>query len=89
MINVLSRQDQSNIYGIMNTRGSRTVFLDGERHLMELDNPERVAAEVFDFVDQCHKGYYKEITEPTGDEEPGFLLKTMMKAVAKLKGVKA
>ena len=28
-------------------------------------------------------------TEPTGDEEPGFLLKTMMKAAAKLKGVKA
>ena len=39
--------------------------------------------------DQCHKGYYKEITEPTGDEEPGFLLKTMTKAAAKLKGVKA
>ena len=80
---------ESNIYGIMNTRGSRTIFLEGEKHLMELDNPERVAAEVFDFVDQCHKGYYKEITEPTGDEDPGFLLKTMMKAAAKLKGVKA
>lgn len=50
---------ESNIYGIMNTCGSRTIFL------------------------------YKEITEPTGDEEPGFLLKTMMKAAAKLKGVKA
>lgn len=52
---------------------------------MELDNHERVASEVCDFVDQYHKGYYKEITEPTGDEEPGFLLKTMMKAAAKLK----
>ncbi|MBR6415251.1 MAG: hypothetical protein IKS22_04000 [Bacteroidales bacterium] len=87
-VNVFRDYYESNIYGIMNTRGARTVFLQGEKHLMELDNPERVARELFDFVDQCHEGYYKEITEPTGDEDPGFLLRTMMKAAAKIKGVK-
>ncbi len=79
---------ESNIYGIMNTRGARTVFLQGEKHLMELDAPERVGEEVVAFIDQCHKGSYKEIIEPTGDEEPGFMLKTLMKAAAKIKGIK-
>ena len=78
---------ESNIYGILNTRGARTVFLQGEKHLMELDAPERVAEEVFSFVDQCHKGFYREITEPTGDEHPSFLQRTAMKAAAKLKGI--
>ena len=55
---------ESNIYGIMNTRGSRTVILNGEKHLMELDSPERVASEVFNFINECHKGFYKEITDP-------------------------
>ena len=54
----------SNIYGILNTRGSRTVILNGEKHLMELDSPERVVSEVFDFIDECHKGFYKEIIDP-------------------------
>ena len=55
---------ESNIYGIMNTRGARTIILNGEKHLMELDSPERVASEVFGFIDECHKGFYKEIMEP-------------------------
>lgn len=44
--------------------------------------------EVFSFIDQCHKGFYREITEPTGDEKPTFLQRTAMKAAAKLKGIK-
>lgn len=54
---------ESNIYGILNTKGSRTVILNGEKHLMELDSPERVVSEVFGFIDECHKGFYKEIVE--------------------------
>jgi hypothetical protein len=53
---------QANMYAIMNTRGARAVFLQGECHLMELDCPERVVSEAFDFIDECHKDYYKEIT---------------------------
>ena len=55
---------ESNIYGIMNTRGARTTILNGEKHLMELDSPERVASEVFGFIDECHKGFYNVIMEP-------------------------
>ena len=55
---------ESNLYGIMNTRGARTVILNGEKHLMELDSPERVASEVFSFIDECHKGFYQEIVDP-------------------------
>lgn len=53
---------KSNIHAILNTRGARTVFLQGECHLMELDTPERVVSEVFNFIDETHKGFYKEIT---------------------------
>ena len=28
-----------------------------EKHLMELDTPERVADEAFAFIDQAHKDY--------------------------------
>ena len=47
----------------MITKGSRTIILNGEKHLMELDSPERVVSEVFGFIDECHKGFYKEIVE--------------------------
>lgn len=53
---------KSNMYAILNTRGARTVFLQGECHLMELDSAERVASEVFNFIDETNKGFYKEIT---------------------------
>ncbi len=48
---------ESNLYAIMNTKGARTTILQGERHLMELDCPDRVAAEVFAFIDEARKDY--------------------------------
>ena len=51
----------SNMWAIRNTPGSRTIFLQGEKHLMELDCPERVVDAAFDFYDECEKGYYKEL----------------------------
>ena len=53
---------ESNMYAAMNTRGARTVFLQGECHLMELDCPERVVSEYLSFIDETKKGFYKEIT---------------------------
>lgn len=47
----------SNMYAIRNTKGSRTVILDGECHLMELDCPDRVVNEVFTFIDESRKNY--------------------------------
>lgn len=58
----------SNIYAIMNTRASRTTFLQGEKHLMELDCPERVAEEVFIFLNEVEKGFHKEIMEKPAQE---------------------
>ncbi len=51
----------SNMYAIFHTRGSKTTFLQGECHLMEIDCPERVVDEMMNFIDQCKVGYYKEI----------------------------
>ncbi|MBR1633440.1 MAG: hypothetical protein IJ682_00090 [Lachnospiraceae bacterium] len=51
----------SNMWVIRNTPGSRTVLLQGERHLMELDCPQRVVDAALDFYDECEKGYYKEL----------------------------
>lgn len=48
---------ESNLYAIMNTKGARTVILEGECHLMELDAPDRMAAEVFAFIDESRKDY--------------------------------
>ncbi|MBQ7497721.1 MAG: alpha/beta hydrolase [Selenomonas sp.] len=45
----------SNLFAIRNTKGAHTVILAGERHLMELDCPEKVAAEVFAFIDGIEK----------------------------------
>lgn len=47
---------ESNLYAIMNTKGARTTILQGQRHLMELDCPDLVAAEVFSFIDGTCKG---------------------------------
>ena len=41
----------SNLFAIRNTKGAHTVILEGERHLMELDEPDRVVSEVFSFID--------------------------------------
>lgn len=47
----------SNIFAIMNTKNARTVILGGERHLMEIDCPERVANEVLNFIEESKKNY--------------------------------
>ena len=47
----------SNIFAIMNTKNARTVILGGERHLMEIDCPERIANEIFMFIDESGKNY--------------------------------
>lgn len=41
----------SNMFAMLNTRKARSILLGGERHLMEIDCPERVASEVFNFID--------------------------------------
>jgi len=53
----------SNMWAIRNTRGSRTIFMQGEHHLMELDCPERVVNAAFEFFAECDKGYYKELLD--------------------------
>lgn len=47
----------SNLWAIMHTKGARSVVLGGERHLMELDTPERVAQEAFIFIEESKKSY--------------------------------
>ena len=47
----------NNIWAMTNTKGARSVILGGERHLMELDCPERVAQEAFVFIDESKKKY--------------------------------
>lgn len=47
----------SNMYAIRNTKGSKTIILQGECHLMELDCPDRVANEVFMFIDDSKNQY--------------------------------
>ena len=47
----------SNIYAMMNTKGSRSVILDSERHFMEIDCPERLANEIFMFIEESTKKY--------------------------------
>lgn len=47
----------SNIFAMMNTKGSRSVILQGERHLMEIDCPERLANEIFTFIEESSKKY--------------------------------
>ena len=47
----------SNMYLWKIVRGCHYTILQGEKHLMELDTPERVADEAFAFIDQAHKDY--------------------------------
>lgn len=47
----------SNMYAWRITKGCHFTILNGERHLMELDCPERVVGEAFAFIDQAHKAY--------------------------------
>lgn len=47
----------SNVFAMLNTKGSRSVILSGERHFMEIDCPERIASEVFTFIDEAAKDY--------------------------------
>lgn len=54
---------ESNMYIWQVVRGCQFTILNGERHLIELDTPERVADEVFSFIDKCQKGFYREIIE--------------------------
>ncbi len=41
----------SNIFAMMNTKNSRAVILGGERHFMEIDCPDKIADEVFKFIE--------------------------------------
>ena len=47
----------SNMYAWRVTKGCHFTILQGEKHLMELDCPDRVADEAFAFIDQAHKNY--------------------------------
>ena len=47
----------SNLFAIMNTKGERTVILERECNLMELDAPDLMAAEEFAFIDESRKNY--------------------------------
>ena len=52
---------ESNLFSIQHTRGARAVFLQGEYHLMEIDCPERIVDEYFQFVDAYKAGFFKEV----------------------------
>lgn len=47
----------NNIWVMMNTKSARSVILGGERHLMELDTPDRVAEEALVFIEESKKVY--------------------------------
>ena len=47
----------SNMYIWKVTKGCHFTILNGEKHLMELDTPRRVADETLAFIDQAHKDY--------------------------------
>ena len=47
----------SNIFAITNTKNARAVILNGERHFMEIDCPERIAKEVEIFIEESAKSY--------------------------------
>ena len=49
--------ETSNMYTIQKVNRAKTVFLQGERHLMELDIPERIASEADFFIQECKKNY--------------------------------
>ena len=47
----------SNLKAMQIIPGVKTVLLQGERHLMEMDCPERMASETFFFIDESRKNY--------------------------------
>ena len=47
----------SNIFAITNTKNARAVILNGERHFMEVDCPERIAKEIEIFIEESAKNY--------------------------------
>lgn len=55
----------SNIWAIMNTRRARTVILNGEKHLMEMDSPDRVVNEAFKFFDEAVIDYFDKDVDDT------------------------
>lgn len=48
---------ESNIKAMQTIRKAKSVLLQGERHLMEMDCPDRMANEVFDFINEIKKKY--------------------------------
>lgn len=47
----------SNIFAMTNTKNARAIILNGERHFMEIDCPDRIANEVFMFIEESAKKY--------------------------------
>lgn len=47
----------SNIYAMMNTKGTRSVILEGERHFIEIDSPERLVNEISIFIEESARKY--------------------------------
>lgn len=47
----------SSIKAFMTIKGSKCIFLNGERHLLEIDCPERIVSEVLFFIDESEKDY--------------------------------
>ncbi len=47
----------SNIFAMMNTKNSRSIILQGERHFVEIDCPEKLANEVLSFIEESKKIY--------------------------------
>ena len=48
---------ESNLKAIQMIPKAKTVLLQGERHLMEMDCPDRMASEAFFFIDESKKNY--------------------------------
>jgi hypothetical protein len=51
-------------YFLSDSANSNNLFFQcnlvtGKKNLMELDCPKRVASEVFNFIYETHKGFYK------------------------------
>ena len=47
----------SNIFAMTNTKNARAIILNGERHFMEIDCPDRIANEVSIFIEESAKKY--------------------------------
>lgn len=51
----------ANLYAVYNTRGARSIFLQGECHFMEMDCPQRIADELHSFIETSKKDYFHEL----------------------------